>query len=377
LFTLIGEVNGIPVVWQRPDSIEILEDKEAQERLHRYFQILRGEALPKFLIAKIIEVEYSSEMPLEELWKIHDEKLSEMLEFIRDTDEQSIINIWKRKESPEKNLLRLKRDMLWKILENCHFCEWRCGINRIMGEKGVCRLDKKAYISSVFIHIGEEPELVPSYTIFFSHCNFKCVFCQNWDISQIHSGDYIAPEILAKTIENEWNKKRIRNVNWVGGEPTPNLHYIFDVLLRLNAPVPQVWNSNLYNSSETMRILLGVVDIWLPDFKYGNNECALRLSKIPKYFDVVSRNHKFLSDNGEEVIIRHLVLPNHLECCTIKILEWIAKNMRLDKTRVNVMAQYRPEYRAHQYPEISRRLRIEEWKKAVNYARSLGLSLTM
>jgi len=377
VFTLIGEVKGIPVVWQRPDSIAILDDKEAQERLERYFKILRREALPKFLIAKMIEVEYSDDMSLEELWKVHAEKMKELIEFMREKDDEELITLWKEGGFPKRNLLTLKRDILWKILESCHFCEWRCGINRVRGEKGVCRLNAKAYVSSVFIHIGEEPELVPSYTIFFSHCNFKCVYCQNWDISQIHSGDYIAPEILAETISREWERRRIRNVNWVGGEPTPNIHYIFDVLVKLNAPVPQVWNSNLYNSLETMKILLGTIDVWLPDFKYGNNECGLRLSKVPKYFDVVARNHKILSENNEEVIIRHLVLPNHFKCCTEPILKWIAENMRLNKTRVNVMAQYRPEYKAHEYPEIARRLRIEEWERAVNYAKNLGLSLTM
>ncbi len=163
----------------------------------------------------------------------------------------------------------------------------------------------------------------------------------------------------------------------VGGDPGPNIHYIFDVLLHTNASVPQIWNSNFYQSVEALKLLDGVIDLWLPDFKYGNNECAMRLSKAPRYFDVISRNFTFVNKNGDEILIRHLVLPNHLDCCTIPILKWIKNNMDLAKVRVNIMAQYRPEYKAHDYKEISRRITHEEYSRAINTARELGIPLTM
>jgi len=376
VFTWIDKIGEIPVVWQRPDSISILENKDALKRFSRYWAILRNKALAKFLIAKLIEVDFDPTLPEEELWKIHDEALKEMKVFMSEHDDQEIIKSWKEKVK-EKNLLSLKREIAWKMLKSCRFCEWRCGVDRFKEPKGACRLDHKAYISSIFIHIGEEPELVPSYTIFFSHCNFKCVFCQNWDISQIHNGDPGSPEVVARVIYHEWSHGRIRNVNWVGGEPTPNIHFIFDVLVRLDANVPQIWNSNLYNSTESLKLLDGVIDLWLPDFKYGNNDCALRLSKIPKYFDIVTRNLKIINSNGDEILIRHLGLPNHIECCSKPILEWIAREMDLSKVRVNVMGQYRPEYKAKQYEEIARPIRRNEWLEAVNYAKKLGLSLTI
>jgi len=372
----INDMNGIPVVWQRPDSAAILKDREALKAFSRYWTILRGKALSKFLIAKMIVVDYDPNDDEDKLWKLHEHAMKEFFDMLNDYSEEKIIEMYKSKQSDGRNLLNLKRDLAWKMLESCRFCEWRCKVNRYKSASGVCKLGKESYVASVFIHLGEEPELVPSYTIFFSHCNFKCVFCQNWDISQMHSGTVTLPEILARAIYNEWSEKRIRNVNWVGGEPTPNIHFILDVLLKLEANIPQIWNSNFYNSIEAMKILTGIIDLWLPDFKYGNNECALRLSKVPKYFDTITRNFKIINGNDEEVLIRHLVLPNHFECCTKVILEWIAENMTNGKVRVNVMGQYRPEYMAKKYPEISKRISYDEWKRALHYARGLGLSIS-
>ena len=373
-----GIEKGIPIVYERPDSISILSDEEALSRLPRYFDILRRKAVAKFQLAKLIPVDYKKTNDLDELWKIHDDALKEFLEKLENNSEDELKQEWMRKRDnpPDPNLLTLKRDIAWRLLEACIFCERKCRVNRLKGERGFCGLDHKAYISSVFVHIGEEPELVPSFTIFFSRCNFRCVFCQNWDISQFLRGNNIPAARLAQVIDEEWRANHIRNTNWVGGEPTPNLHYILDVLVLQRESVPVVWNSNFYMSEETMKLLIGVVDVWLPDFKYGKDECAIRLSAAPRYFEVVSRNHKIANQYGE-MIIRHLVLPNHLECCTKKILKWIAENLDLSRVRVNVMKQYRPEYQAHKYPEIARRITHEEWREAITYARNLGLSLTI
>jgi len=373
-----GVEKGIPVVYERPDSISILSDQEALSKLPRYFAILQRKAIAKFQLAKLIPCDYKSSDDLEALWNIHDDALKEFLEILESKTEEALKEEWKRKKDnlPKKNLLTLKRDIAWRLLESCIFCERKCRVNRLKGQRGFCGLDEKAYIASVFHHIGEEPELVPSFTIFFSRCTMVCVYCQNWDISQFLRGENISAARLAQVIDEEWRANRIRNTNWVGGEPTPNLHYILDVLVLQRESVPVVWNSNFYMSEETMKLLIGVVDVWLPDFKYGKDECAIRLSAAPRYFEVVSRNHKIANQYGE-MIIRHLVLPNHVECCTKPILKWIAENLDLSRVRVNVMKQYRPEYQAHRYKEIARRLTHEEWREAITYARNLGLSLTM
>jgi len=211
--------------------------------------------------------------------------------------------------------------------------------------------------------------LVPSHTIFFSGCTFHCVFCQNWDISQFPCGTPIEPQHLTTVIEQR-KKQGARNVNWVGGDPTSNLLYVLKVLQQLDSNIPQVWNSNMYCSEETMRLLHGVMDLYLTDFKYGNDACAKRLSKVDGYTAVVQRNHLLAYQYGE-VIIRHLVLPHHLDCCSKPILNYIAEN--LQNTVVNIMPQYRPEYLANEYKEISRPPSPHEVMQVKEYAETLGI----
>ncbi len=165
---------------------------------------------------------------------------------------------------------------------------------------------------------------------------------------------------------------RARNVNWVGGEPAPDLAYVLATLLHSNCNIPQVWNSNMYMTEESMRLLDGTMDVFLSDFKFGNDDCAKRLCGVDNYFEVVSRNH-LLATKQSEVIVRHLVLPGHLECCTKPILKWLAEN--LPQADVNVMGQYRPEHRAAEYPELAKGLSRREFEEAFRFAVDLGLSL--
>lgn len=377
LFSSTYTVEGVPCVTARPDSEEILNNKRANSHFSRYFQILRKEAVPKFRIAQTIPVSYNKEKSEDILWRKHKSKMERMKNLFEDNSEKTLQERLEAPSYPEKNLLSLKRELAYKLLEHCRFCERRCDVNRRKGEKGECELEEQAQISTIFTHIGEEAELVPSLTIFFSHCNFHCVFCQNFDISQRGNGETIPPKQVAKGIDSRWRKREVRNVNWVGGEPTPQLHYVLEVLAQVNSNIPQVWNSNLYCSMETLKLLEGVIDLWLPDFKYGNNECGRRLSKVPNYFDVVSRNHRWLSARSEEILIRHLVLPNHLDCCSKPVLKEIAENLNNENIRVNIMDQYRPCWKANKYEEISRTLKRREWKEIVKFARDLGLNLSI
>jgi len=271
-----------------------------------------------------------------------------------------------REENVEISLLDLKIEIAERIFHECHLCEHRCMVDRSR-EKGICGVEKAA-IATEFLHYGEETMLVPSHTIFFSGCNFSCVFCQNWDISQQQKGIYIEPEKLASIIESTGGK----NVNWVGGEPTPNLPYILQVLKHCNANIPQVWNSNMYCSMETMKLLDGIIDVYLTDFKYGNDECAHRLSGIKNYWAVVTRNH-VIAYSQADMIIRHLVMPNHVECCSLPVLEWISKNA--PQAWVNIMAQYHPDYKASEYAEINRVPSENEYRAAFKYGKEINLKI--
>jgi len=213
--------------------------------------------------------------------------------------------------------------------------------------------------------------------VFFAGNGILIHNCQNYDISQenIYGGVVVTPESLA-LIQKELRVKGAKNINHVGGDPTPNLHTIVNSLKFLDINVPQLWNSNMYLTNEAMDILVDLIDIWLPDFKYGNNKCALMLSSAPRYFEVVTRNLKAAIKYGD-MIIRHLVLPNHLECCTKPILKWIAENLPKDKVLVNIMGQYRPEFKVlrtpEKWPDITRRPTYEEMAEAYDYARRLGI----
>ncbi len=215
------------------------------------------------------------------------------------------------------------------------------------------------------LHMGEEIELVPSHTIFFSGCTFKCCYCQNWDIAMYpDAGRVVEPNKMVESIKHMKNHGS-KNVNFVGGNPDPHLYTILLILKKLDLNIPIVWNSNMYASSETMKILDGLVDIYLADFRYGNDGCAKRYSKINNYMEILTRNF-CEADRQTEIMLRHLVIPGHLECCTEPIMKWVSEN--IPDVYFNLMFQYRPCYQASEYPEINRILSLKEREEAVRLA---------
>jgi len=353
----------------RPDSIAVLKDERARRSLARYFAVMGDELPARFLVSKRVPISVKLSASDEDLWSAHEQGLKEFRKLLGDVDSGRVK--LEDVKKPEVSLLDTKVELARRILKSCHFCERRCGIDRTAGKRGVCGVGERPRMASEFMHYGEEPELVPSYTIFFNGCTFKCQYCQNWDISQFpEAGAAVSPETLAKLVERA-RKEGARNVNWVGGEPTPNLHNILAALNECEVSIPSVWNSNFYMSLEAMKLLFGTQDVYLTDFKYGNDACALKYSKVPNYWKIVTRNHR-LAFVDAELIIRQLVLPTNVECCTRQILEWIAENLG-GMVRVNLMDQYRPEAKACEYLEISRRLKAEEFEKALEIAREVGL----
>ncbi len=322
--------------------------------LPKYHAILEENGVARYLDCKQVPVSFQKYQTTEELWAIHEKALKSL-------DVQNTL--------PEPSLLDLKIELADRLFQSCCFCERRCMVDRRI-RAGICGV-QESHIALEFLHYGEEPVLVPSHTVFFSGCTFHCVFCQNWDISQVPCGTIIPPKQLASTIQ-ERKTQGARNVNWVGGDPTSNLLYILKVLKQLDCNIAQVWNSNMYCSEETMKLLQGVVDIYLTDFKYGDDSCAKRLSDIDGYLSVVKRNHALAYQHGE-VIIRHLVLPNHIECCSKPIIQYIAED--LPDAVVNIMAQYRPEYMAYEYKEISRPTSPEEVLQVREYAEKRKIHL--
>lgn len=362
----------LSLISYRPDAISVWSDPVVRERLSHYYEVMRNEKPARFLVAKLMPIDinpYSSDISLEELWNLHGKLSYEFPAFYRDHSEENVVKLEKA-VLPKYSYLDVKIAIAYRLLSPCRLCERRCGARRAEGKPGVCTARGEIVVHSYFHHMGEEAPLVPSGTIFYGGCNFKCVYCQNYDISQVRpqDGEKISAQELA-SIQAYLRRRGARNINHVGGEPTPYIPFILESLKYLDVNVPQLWNSNMYMTEEAMKLLEDIIDIWLPDLKYGNDNCAWRLSKVRNYWQVVTRNIKRAHDSGD-IIIRHLVLPSHIECCTKPVLEWIARNT--PRALVNIMEQYRPEHIVarypHLYPEISRRPTYEEMKKAYEIA---------
>lgn len=341
--------------------MNVFDDPGIQKALGRYVRVMNDELPARFMLCKSVPAAIPA--GISECWAEHSKAMKKF---------SKLLNNPQHVEEVRPNLLELKQRIADLMIADCSFCERTCRVNRKKGELGMCRVGYESRISSAFEHIGEEPELVPSGTIFFSGCNMSCQYCQNWQISQFPScGEVWPPQKIAEWVEHH-RKFGIRNVNLVGGEPTPNLHNILASLQLCRVNIPVVWNSNMIMSQETMELLNGVVDVYLADFKYGNDGCAKRLSLMPQgYWKTLTRNSLAASRHAE-ILYRHLVLPNHVECCSKPVLKWVSDNLG-DSVRVNIMSQYRPEYRAAGISDITRRITKKEYEEVADYSRKAGL----
>jgi putative pyruvate formate lyase activating enzyme len=355
----------------RPDALTALEDPLVKKFLPRYVKVAKDELPAKFQIVKRVPFDFNKHLNKEQLWIEHKKLMKKFLEILENVDKGKI-NL-EDLEVPKFSLLDLKIMLTKEIMKSCELCEWKCKVNRIEGEKGFCQVGNQCLLTSEQIHFGEESFYVPSHTLFFWSCNMQCVFCQNYTMSfRLEPATPVSSKFLAKVIE-ERRKEGCRNVNFVGSEPTPFLLWILEALKYCRANTPTLWNSNMYMSEKTMEILDGVIDVYLTDFKFGPGKCSEKLTKVKNYWEVVTRNH-LLATNQTEVTVRHLILPNHVKCCSFPILEWIAKNIK-DKCLLNPMDQYYPCYLAKNYPEINRRITKEEYQAVLEKAKELKLNV--
>jgi len=358
----------------RPNSTLVWNNEELRKRFLRYRDIIDNKKVARYVVAKSLNCDFDSNDTIEDLEKLLKEKSLEFNELLK----KPVQDLKNRIVLPN-NYINLAEEIVVRYLENCIFCERQCSVNRIDGEKGFCLISRDSYISSAFLHMGEEAPLIPSGTIFFQGCNFGCVFCQNYDISQKWKKRREIEDIAQKVdtkqlaaLADRLVEKGAININYVGGDPIPNIHTIVGSLQYQTSNITQLWNSNFYLTDKALSLIIDLMDFWLPDFKYGNNECGKKYSGIDRYFDIIARNHKKIHDEGSgEIIIRHLIMPNHIECCSKPILDYVAKE--LPKAVLNLMAQYHPEWKSSNYPEINRRPKMAEIHTVKNYADDLGI----
>ena len=300
--------------------------------------------------------------------------------------EFALIPAYEKLEREGKFAQRVKQ--AYSIFENCQLCPRLCGVNRVKGEKGFCRAPLKPIVFSHHPHFGEEMSLVGengSGTIFFSNCNLRCIFCQNWPISHEGKGREIRDEDLADLML-DLQKTGCHNINLV--TPThvmPNILNATRIALKKGLEIPLVYNSSGYELPEVLKILDGIVDIYLPDMKYMDPEKSSKYSagasdypdvtkkailEMNRQVGVLRTDKQGIAQRG--VIIRHLVMPNRVSG-TEKFVKWVSEALPKN-TYVNIMAQYRVEYKAYEYPEIARGITVQEFTEAMDWAKRYGLT---
>jgi len=282
--------------------------------------------------------------------------------------------------------LSKRAEALKALYKNCVICPWDCRIDRTKGKLGVCKGTDLARVSSCAPHFGEEPMISGtkgSGTIFFSYCNLKCTFCQNYQISQEGLGSEVPDEKLAGMML-ELQEKGCHNINLVSPTHfTPNIVSALAAAKEKGLSIPIVYNTNGYEKAETLEMLDGLIDIYLPDIKYSSNDVAIRLSDAPKYVeynrDALKEMYRqvgdlIMDDDGiatSGMLVRHLVLPNDL-AGSQRSLKFLANEISKD-LHVAIMAQYKPCYKALDDAQLNRKLTENEYKRVLRIAKEAGL----
>ncbi len=272
-------------------------------------------------------------------------------------------------------------------LKKCNLCPHKCSINRNSGKIGKCKATDKVKLALYSIHKFEEPCISGgkgSGTIFFSNCNLSCKYCQNYEISQFGKGKEITIEELAEIFLIQQNNK-VENINLV--TPTSYVLQIIEAIKIAKSKglnIPIIYNTNSYENVETLKMLEGYIDVYLPDLKYAEDDLAKRFSNIENYFEVSTNailemirqvGMPCINENGiieKGVIVRHLVLPNHVQNSR-KVLKWISNCLPKD-IYVSVMAQYFPTFKAKEIKELNRKVTSEEWSQIENFIEKFNLN---
>ncbi len=276
--------------------------------------------------------------------------------------------------------------MYKELLEKCEICPHKCKVNRIEGKVGRCKAKDTVKIALYSIHKFEEPCISGnngSGTVFFSNCNLNCIYCQNYEISQEGKGREISIEELAEIFIEE-QRQKADNINLV--TPTsyvPQIIEAIKIARKKGLNIPIIYNTNGYEEIETLKMLEGYIDVYLPDLKYYDNELAKKYSNIDNYFEIATKAIKemyrqvgnpILDDRGiiqKGLMIRHLVLPNNIENSK-KILKWLKENID-ENVYIDIMAQYFPTYKAKNVQELNRKLNKKEYEEIEDYVYKLDI----
>ncbi len=255
---------------------------------------------------------------------------------------------------------------------HCRLCPHCCGVDRTAGGRGFCGAGAEARVYRQRVECGDESDLIPSHLLYISGCNLRCAFC-------IGEGAAFDPQhgalLTAQSLQGvlgEGRSRGARTIQWAGGEPTIHLPAILEAMAGCERLPPVVWKSNLFATSETLALLDGVVDVHVADFKFGNNACASRIAGVDGYLETVTRNLLLLFRKAR-LIVRHLLLPGHFDCCYRPILDWLGR--WLPGAPFRIMVGYLPRWQAARCCELAGPLGRDWGSRAVDLAAEKGLKV--
>lgn len=270
----------------------------------------------------------------------------------------------------ERTQLRERAARARDMLRACTLCERRCGVDRLSGERAPCGLNDQTWCFKRHVSYAEELPLLPSYMVYLGGCNFRCRFCvQAPACFDPRSGVRVRAPEVARDLERVV-ARGARTINLLGGEPSLHLHTILEIAAEADEPLPLVLNSNMYMTPEVFDLLEGVVEMYLADFKFGSDGCARSLAGVDRYVEVVTRNFRLAAAQAP-MIVRHLLMPGHFECCFRPVVHWLAEN--LPEVPFTLMTGYVPAWRAGGCANLGRTLTEEERDRAVRLVAELGL----
>ena len=258
------------------------------------------------------------------------------------------------------------------MLANCHFCEHHCGVNRLAGPGGRCHAGAEARFFSAQVEVSDELKLIPTFAIALSGCDLRCDYCitgaESWNPRAGENFNAGEMAVKARTAL----RNGARTVMVLGGEPTIHLPAALELVAALPDPARLVWKTNAHGSAQARELLDGLFDVWLADFKFGNDACAQRLAGVPDYGRIVRENLLWANEHSE-LIVRHLLMPGHLDCCWRPVAEWLAEN--LPGVKVNLRSGFWPAWQARRHGELRGTVSVEETRRAFEIAENCGLNL--
>lgn len=362
----VDENGRIEIIDPGFDTLPLLQEIDPAFRA-------RARTLPKFRAPRFLELracyatqvskQHVRDLSLETLWAIHDVAMS-MRKMTTAAHTANTLS-----------LLDIKSAIAQRLLTACCLCARRCGVDRMRGETGVCGLGSTATTAEHFVHIAEEAPINPSLVLNLRGCGLRCRFCQQHPLLDVGTptGEPLAAELWGRL-----DMTGARSLSFVGGNPDESLPAVLGFLAA--APrgfnLPIVWNNHAYMSGEVSRLLDGVVDCYVPDFKYFDDKCAARLSGVNHYPDVAKAAIRSLLRRDVPLIVRILVLPGHIECCHLPALRWLAEADQEGNCFVSIRGQYAPDWKITKRDGLmARRVTCDEVQTVVRAAQELGLRM--